>query len=88
MHGESTGFLDVARDLDQEIPDSDDNYSCSLLIATRTRIHRWQNQKDYKISLEDSWLLCSVLDIVRAVPYTVHGAELKLKDAQVLELCK
>ena len=67
------GFLEVAKDLNLEIPDSDDKYSQSLLIAARTRIQKLQGQLDYKMPSEESRLLCSVLDIIRAMPYVVHG---------------
>lgn len=80
------GFLEVAKDLNLEIPDSDDKYSQSLLIAARTRIQKLQGQLDYKMPSEESRLLCSVLDIIRAMPYVVHGEDKKLKDDQVKKL--
>ena len=82
----ASGFLAVAKDLDLEVPGSDDKYSRSLLVATRTRIQNRVKQTDYKMAHEESRLLCSVLDVIRAIPYVVHGQEAKLKDAKVHEL--
>lgn len=82
----AAGFLDVATDLNSDIPNTDDKYSQSLLIAARARIQKLQGNDDYKMPQHESELLCSILNIVRAIPYTVHGKEKRLKEHHVMQL--
>lgn len=72
--------------MNKEIPDTDDLYSSSLLKATESRVKDLVELVDYKMPAKESSLLCSVLDIVRAMPYAVHGDASNQKDNIVMQL--
>eukprot|EP01046_Picozoa_sp_COSAG06_P003612 COSAG06_NODE_143_length_22242_cov_21.978323_13_plen_2744_part_00 len=85
--GASAQLLNVARDIVMDIPDdlsADARYSGSLLRAIDSRIDAMMGVVSCEMPDKEVRNIRSVLDVIRAVPFTVHGDETKLSEDQIL----